>query len=39
MLTPVDEVFVCEMGAKQKGDIDELWPTSPPHDWRFDLDW
>ena len=24
MLTPVDEVFVCEMGAKQKGDIDEL---------------
>lgn len=24
MLSPVDEVFVCEMGAKQKGDIDEL---------------
>ena len=24
LLTPVDEIFVCEMGAKQKGDIDEL---------------
>ena len=24
ILTPVDEVFVCEMGAKQKGDIDAV---------------
>jgi UDP-N-acetylmuramoyl-tripeptide--D-alanyl-D-alanine ligase len=29
-LSPADEVFVCEMGAKKLGEIDELCAIAPP---------
>ncbi|MDE5869605.1 MAG: hypothetical protein K2H18_05180, partial [Muribaculaceae bacterium] len=30
-LKPFNEVFICEMGAKQKGDIDEICRIAHPH--------